>query len=452
MGEERQEQGIFSVEVILRGFATQEETLSTADILHFLSKGNPEEFDGESIEKLLSIFPYDKKTKKAKFAKEEERYRALNADQVSELTRAQRFLYDLYLLGKPLERLLVLQAQVILMEYIPIIANYLQTIKMCMKSFHENHHLKNFLESVIVASNYLTEQPVPATSMDMASLAKLKNIKTADRKKTLLHVIIEAIQHSNPMVLEFPDKFLYLEEACESFPCAYEFSSTCKKELICLKENIEVLGLSSTRGPILARFQEEFKKTAVVMEEILTSMEYFGYSQARTAPGEFFSFWIEFVSTFKISLKWLQDNKLVEKQRRRRDAQRMRDNLIQGLALSANDGDAADLVDLDAASFRNGIMNLVESSDLHIKLRQCSDAKPRKIVKRRRRKRNNEAYQEYKKIDNIELAKALKEMGEKEMGKIEMGEKEMGKKEMGEKEMGKIETDKEMGENDVQLQ
>ena len=189
------------------------------------------------------------------------------------------------------------------------------------------------------------------------------------------------------------------------FPSIFEFSSTCRKELKSLKENIELLQLSDTHKVIYQRLHRDFDKTQAVLEEIYSSMEYFGYAQTRTAPVEFFSFWVDFTATFKISLKWLEDNKLIEAQRRRRNAQRMRDNLIQSLVGKENFPDESsmselkDLADIDAASFRNGIMDLVESSDLHINLRKCAENNSRVSIKRRKRKRNYKAYQTYNKID-----------------------------------------------------
>jgi len=244
----------------------------------------------------------------------------------------------------------------------------------CMKSFHENKQLKEFLDAVVFASNVLMQPAMPITSMDMSSLSKLKTIKTADKKKTLLHVIIEAIRSEQPGILQFPEKIKKLEQAYKGFSVVIESSSICKTELKYSQEYASALGLENC-GDTLKTYQQEFDKAQKTLERAYASMEYFGYTQARSAPTEFYSFWIDFIATFKLSLKWLQDSELKKSsQNTRKSGHRLADELICSVS-SDELGSSGELNDLDASSFRSGVINLRNSSVIHVNLRTSGQRK-----------------------------------------------------------------------------
>lgn len=183
-------------------------------------------------------------------------------------------------------------------------------------------------------------------------------------------------------------------------PSVIEYSSTCSKELQLLKENIDEIGFESSLENVYSKLKSDFSRVQKKIEEIFVGMEYFGYQQARIAPCEFFSFWIDFIATFKLSLRWINDNKYVRAQRQRRDAQKMRDSLIHSMVVHPDKDTSTidELEGLDAPSFRTGIMNLVESPQVHINLRKGSKVKHKVSKRKRKRKRNREAYQEFSRV------------------------------------------------------
>jgi len=205
----------------------------------------------------------------------------------------------------------------------------------------------------------------------MMSLQKLKTTKTADRKKTLLHVIIEVIEKEAPEILQFPDLLVNLKESNDGMSLVQEYSASCRKFLTVGLKAAEQLQLSEIQKQ-MTQYQEDVNKTEQVLQSITHSMEYLGYSSAQTTPADFFAFWVDFVETFRLSKKWLEDNDFIAKHKKRRDAQRMRDQLIQDLVKSANDHPILDSDHWEEEPLRISIANLRESPDFHVSLRTSS--------------------------------------------------------------------------------
>jgi len=362
---ERGAKGGFSIEVVLRGLQLNREPISTEDVIECLSELKLAPLRIVDVDNMLGLFPVNNMDQ-PKYPKEPQLFAQLSPEEVSKLNRPEKFLYDLYSLGDPRTRLLVLKYRKTIPEDLQIIQESLTVAMNCMKSFENNQLLQEFLKVVVATSNYLTKPAVPATTMDMTSLSKLKTIKTADKKKTLLHVIIEMIQRKNPEILEFPSSLCSLRKAVTAITKVTEFRALVSKNIATVKAAISQLGINSLND-WLEKIEKDFEQTTINLEQVYEKMEYLGYADARSNTAGFFNFWADFVDTFNVSKQWIADQQHQAEQQKRRDIKRMRDKLIGDAIQLTKSGNA-----IEVFSLQESISNLRESNAFHINLRESA--------------------------------------------------------------------------------
>lgn len=144
------------------------------------------------------------------------------------------------------------------------------------------------------------------------------------------------------------------------FKDVIEFSGICKKRLAHAKQVVVDLDLDCKS--VIDALQDELNENQLALEKIYNEMEFYGYSKARSAPLEFFSFWVDFISTFELSKKWLLDEKKINR-RKTRAANNMRNSILQNVSSGGSNPS------LGNTSIRSSIIHLRESSEVHVNLR-----------------------------------------------------------------------------------
>nr|CAB3246530.1 formin-like protein 2 [Phallusia mammillata] len=180
--------------------------------------------------------------------------------------------------------------------------------------------LKRVLEVILAFGNYMNSAKRGAVyGFKLQSLDALVDTKSTDKRQTLLHYIVNVIQHYYPEISTFYNELRYVDRA-----------SKVSLENILGDVNAIKNGMNLTRNeyethehPVLREFLENStEKANKILQDAQTAqeayksvVEYFGESPKSMPPETFFPMVDRFIKAFKKAEKDIEDWKLADEKR-----------------------------------------------------------------------------------------------------------------------------------------
>ncbi|XP_015284431.1 PREDICTED: formin-like protein 1 [Gekko japonicus] len=172
-------------------------------------------------------------------------------------------------------------------------------------SLRSSTKLRQILEIVLAFGNYLNSSKRGAAyGFRLQSLDALLDMKSTDRKQTLLHYIVRVIQEKYPDLVNFSNELHFLDKAG-----AVSLDSVLQ-DVRSLQRGMELTRKEFMRQDDSAVLKDFLKANTEVMEKLQAdsktaqeayeaTVEYFGENPKTTPPTMFFPTFIRFVKAYK---------------------------------------------------------------------------------------------------------------------------------------------------------
>ncbi|MGH0154361.1 UNVERIFIED_CONTAM: hypothetical protein FKN15_072930 [Acipenser sinensis] len=146
----------------------------------------------------------------------------------------------------------------------------IMAVNAACEEIRKSKSFSKLLELVLLMGNYMNSGSRNAQSygFDLSSLCKLKDTKSSDQKKTLLHFLAEISEERFPDVLKFVDDWQHVDKASR---VAYSFSKQAREQyqkLVIMHNN-----MSTFYQHLVEFYVIDSKKTSA--EELFTDMSNF---------------------------------------------------------------------------------------------------------------------------------------------------------------------------------
>uniref|UniRef100_A0A8C2QL39 Diaphanous related formin 3 n=1 Tax=Cricetulus griseus TaxID=10029 RepID=A0A8C2QL39_CRIGR len=101
-------------------------------------------------------------------------------------------------------------------EQVNTIKPDIMAVSTACEEIKKSKSFSKLLELVLLMGNYMNagSRNAQTFGFDLSSLCKLKDIKSADQKTTLLHFLVDICEEKYPDILPFVDDFAHLDKAC----------------------------------------------------------------------------------------------------------------------------------------------------------------------------------------------------------------------------------------------
>ncbi|KAJ6633944.1 hypothetical protein lerEdw1_014237, partial [Lerista edwardsae] len=183
--------------------------------------------------------------------------------------------------------------------------NQLNSVIAASMSLKSSTKLRQILEIVLAFGNYLNSSKRGAAyGFRLQSLDALLDMKSTDRKQTLLHYIVRVIQEKYPDLTSFSSELHFLDKA------GTVSLDSVLQDVRGLQRGMELTRKEFMRQDDSAVLKEFLKANTEVMEKLQTdsktaqeayesTVEYFGENPKTTPPTMFFPTFVRFVKAYK---------------------------------------------------------------------------------------------------------------------------------------------------------
>ncbi|CAH1396203.1 unnamed protein product [Nezara viridula] len=255
----------------------------------------------ETVEILMKMIPTESEAKKYKKYLEEKK-------DISVLTEEDRLLLELNKITNLPNKLSILHYIGSFKENIQFIAPQIEVLRTASVAVRNSKKLKGVLEVVLAFGNYVNSaKRGPAYGFKLQSLDALVDMKSADKKLSLINYIADTIRFKLPELNDFEKELLHIEKAAT---ISLENLTSDVSELERGMEAVRrescgridgVLGefLTNSEGSLLDLKQQ----LSTALSAFRETAEYFGECPRTTDPTTFFSFFVRFVKSFKVAEK-----------------------------------------------------------------------------------------------------------------------------------------------------
>ncbi|XP_026538590.1 formin-like protein 1 [Notechis scutatus] len=192
--------------------------------------------------------------------------------------------------------------------------NFVIVASMSVKS---STKLRQILEIVLAFGNYLNSSKRGAAyGFRLQSLDALLDMKSTDRKQTLLHYIVRVIQEKYPEFLNFSNELHFLDKAgavsldsvLQDVRSLQRGMELARKEFMRQDDNVMLKDFLKTNTEMMEKLQTDSKTAQEAYE---STVEYFGENPKTTPPTMFFPTFVRFVKAYQ---KAEEDIKVWKKQ------------------------------------------------------------------------------------------------------------------------------------------
>ncbi|XP_076319849.1 formin-like protein isoform X2 [Tachypleus tridentatus] len=255
----------------------------------------------ESVEILQRMIPNEKEVKA--YREYERQKKPFDA-----LTDEDKFLLQLTKVERLPQKLNILNYIYSFSENVQLITPQVHALITASRSIKSSTRIRKLLEVILAFGNYMNSaKRGPAYGFKLQSLDSLGDTKSADRKISLLHYIVDCIHHHFPDVSSFDMDLRFVEKAAgvsleNILTDVQELEKgleLCKKELALRGDSKDILVLKE----FVANNQDKLKKlqadTKTAQETYSDCIEFFGESARTVAPNTFLSVFVRFVKAFK---------------------------------------------------------------------------------------------------------------------------------------------------------
>ncbi|KAK8758375.1 hypothetical protein V5799_003996 [Amblyomma americanum] len=255
----------------------------------------------DCVDILLRMVPNDAETKAYREYEREKK-------PVDALTDEDKFLLQLTKIERLSQKLNIMSYIASFAENIQIITPQVHAITAASRAIKNSKRLRKLLEVILAFGNYMnSSKRGPAYGFKLQSLDMLADTKTADRKISLLHYIVETVSAKFPDLMAFDQELRFVERACtvtleNILTDSHELEKgmdLCKRELALRRDSKDAAVLQEFLAQSedkLRRLQQDIK---TAQEAYADCVEYFGESARSVATNIFFSMFVRFIKAFK---------------------------------------------------------------------------------------------------------------------------------------------------------
>ncbi|XP_076328093.1 LOW QUALITY PROTEIN: formin-like protein [Tachypleus tridentatus] len=275
--------------------------LSNEEVVRAVSALDLNTLNQEYVELLLRMVPNDKEVKAYREYEKQKR-------PVDGLTDEDKFLLSLTRVERLNQKLNIMSYIGSFDENIELLTPQVHSIITASRSTKNSKKIRKLLEIILAFGNYINgAKRGPAYGFKLQSLDSLGDTKSANRKITLLHYIVDTVQSLFPDVINIDSELRFVEKAAEaSLENILMDISELEKGLELCKKELSLRG-DAKDATVLREFltnnEEKLKKlkanTKIAQEAYSDCVEYFGESARTVAPNTFFSLFVRFLKAFK---------------------------------------------------------------------------------------------------------------------------------------------------------
>ncbi|KAM6449793.1 formin-like protein 1 isoform 3-T3 [Liasis olivaceus] len=180
--------------------------------------------------------------------------------------------------------------------------NFVIVASMSVKS---STKLRQILEIVLAFGNYLNSSKRGAAyGFRLQSLDALLDMKSTDRKQTLLHYIVRVIQEKYPDLLNFSSDLHFLDKAgtvsldsvLQDVRSLQRGMELARKEFMRQDDSIVLKDFLKTNTEMMEKLQADSKTAQEAYE---STVEYFGENPKTTPPTMFFPTFVRFIKAYQ---------------------------------------------------------------------------------------------------------------------------------------------------------
>ncbi|XP_026056489.1 formin-like protein 1 [Carassius auratus] len=258
--------------------------LLNSDFLELLERFIPSDYELRLIEK------YEREGRPLQELSEEDRFMMA----FSKIPRLAQTISTLTFMGNFSEIILLIKPQL----------NAIIAASMSIKS---SSKLKKILEIILAFGNYMnSEKRGSAYGFRLQSLDLLLDMKSTDRKLTLLHFIVSIIQEKYPQLHNFHTELHCLDKAAlvsqdsilADVRSLEKGMEVVRREYLQQKDSAVLTNFMSSNGSLL---DSVVKDSKTAEEVFLSVVEYFGEDPKSTPPSVFFPVFARFIKAYKLA-------------------------------------------------------------------------------------------------------------------------------------------------------
>uniref|UniRef100_A0A671S6G3 FH2 domain-containing protein n=1 Tax=Sinocyclocheilus anshuiensis TaxID=1608454 RepID=A0A671S6G3_9TELE len=258
--------------------------LLNSDFLELLERFIPSDYELRLIEK------YEREGHPLLELSEEDRFMVA----FSKIPRLAQRISTLTFMGNFSESILLLKPQL----------NAIIASSMSIKS---SSKLKKILEIILAFGNYMNSgKRGSAYGFRLQSLDLLLDMKSTDRKLTLLHFIVSIIQEKYPQLHNFHTELHCLDKAAlvsldsilADVRSLEKGMEVVRKEYLQQKDSAVLTNFMSNNGSLLDSVVKDSKTAEEVYHSVV---EYFGEDPKSTPPSVFFPVFARFIKAYKLA-------------------------------------------------------------------------------------------------------------------------------------------------------
>uniref|UniRef100_A0A8C2JMI5 Formin like 1 n=1 Tax=Cyprinus carpio TaxID=7962 RepID=A0A8C2JMI5_CYPCA len=275
--------GGMSTAQICTAIQTYNLDLLNSDFLELLERFIPSDYELRLIEK------YEREGRPLLELSEEDRFMVA----FSKIPRLAQRISTLTFMGNFSESILLLKPQL----------NAIIAASMSIKS---SSKLKKILEIILAFGNYMNSgKRGSAYGFRLQSLDLLLDMKSTDRKLTLLHFIVSIIQEKYPQLHNFHTELHCLDKAAlvsqdsilADVRSLEKGMEVVRREYFQQKDSAVLTNFMSSNGSLLDSVVKDSKTAEEVFHSVV---EYFGEDPKSTPPSVFFPVFARFIKAYKV--------------------------------------------------------------------------------------------------------------------------------------------------------
>uniref|UniRef100_A0A670YX14 Formin like 1 n=1 Tax=Pseudonaja textilis TaxID=8673 RepID=A0A670YX14_PSETE len=228
---------------------------------------------------------------------------------LDELSDEDQFMIKLSKIPRLAERMNIMTFLGSFADTVQLLLPQLNFVIVASMSVKSSTKLRQILEIVLAFGNYLNSSKRGAAyGFRLQSLDALLDMKSTDRKQTLLHYIVRVIQEKYPEFLNFSNELHFLDKAgavsldsvLQDVRSLQRGMELARKEFMRQDDNVILKDFLKTNTEMMEKLQTDSKTAQEAYE---STVEYFGENPKTTPPTMFFPIFVRFVKAYQVKKK-----------------------------------------------------------------------------------------------------------------------------------------------------
>ncbi|KAG1944369.1 formin-like protein 1 isoform X1 [Pimephales promelas] len=274
--------------------------MSTAQICTAIQTYNLDLLNSDFLELLERFIPSDYELKLIDNFEREGR-------PLLELSEEDRFMVAFSKIPRLSQRISTLTFMGNFSDSILLLKPQLNAIIAASMSIKSSSKMKKILEIILAFGNYMNSgKRGSAYGFRLQSLDLLLDLKSTDRKQTLLHFIVMIIREKYPQLHNFHSELHFLDKAAlvsldsilADVRSLEKGMEVVRKEFQQQKDSAVLINFMSNNGSLLDTIVKDSKTAQEMYHSVV---EYFGENPKSTPPSVFFPVFARFIKAYKLA-------------------------------------------------------------------------------------------------------------------------------------------------------